>query len=289
MKRRSLVVAAAAAVMLTFSGCAFEEMLGQLDSALESVSQADSSTADSSGTDEKPDDHSADKHKYEFQPSSKSDNTESAAEEESSSAAEPLGEIDEARFAANAKVVINSYFGLMGAAQYTDAFKLCTKDFLDKHYPHGLTDGENASPVTVSFYEDTEEFDTDETGRSRIRLTVSLAPQGNEDKAFDCYMYVAVSDEQFLISETEKVDSSAALVGELTQENIEQFARYVYDCTNIYIDMLEPGVYETGDGSELDRLIPEYTPGGHYMVTIGNEGVESVVYTVDNLTAVFPQ
>ena len=50
MKRRSLVVAAAAAVMLTFSGCAFEEMLGQLDSALESVSQADSSAADSSGT-----------------------------------------------------------------------------------------------------------------------------------------------------------------------------------------------------------------------------------------------
>ncbi len=287
MKKRLLAAAVSAAVMLAMSGCAFEEMLGQLDSALESVSKADSSSAEDGSTDDKPDDHGTDKHRSDSQPPVKPESS-SETENDSTSSAEPLGEVDEVRFTANAKAVITSYFSLMGAAQYTDAFRLCTDDFLAKHYPQGLTDGENASPVSVEFCDGSEFFDTDELGRSRERITVSIAKQSKEDSAFDCYMYVVVSGDHFLISETEKVGDDPADNGGLTENDVDLFARYVFDCTNIYLNLLEPGVYETGDGSELDKLIPEYTPGGHYLVTIGNDGVESVVYTVDGLTAVYP-
>ncbi|SDA15296.1 hypothetical protein SAMN02910447_00902 [Ruminococcus sp. YE71] len=286
MKKKLITAAAAAAVMLSMSGCAFDEMLGQLDSALESVSHADSSSETDESTDDRPDERGGDKKKPDTQSSAKHES--SSAAQENNSRAEPIGEVDEVRFTANAKAVISSYFGLMSAAQYTDAFRLCTDDFIEKHYPQGLKDGENASPVTVSFYDGSEKFDTDELGRSRIRLTVSISPQGKEDQAFDCCTFVVISGNSFLISETQRADGGEETVG-LTQEQVAQYARYVYDCTNIYIDLLQAGVYETGDGSELDRLIPEYTPGGHYMVTIGPEGVESVVYTVDGITAVYPQ
>lgn len=291
MKKKLAAAAAAIVLTLGMSGCVLDDMLKELDSSLETEASSEQAI---------------------YVQDSTADDTSSAAEESSgseskpetsqapqdSSAAEPSDtfdeDIDDTRFIANARAVVSSWFGLMSAAQYTDAFKLCTEDFVRTNYPGGFTDGEDASPASVSYYDDTEVFDTDELGRRRVRLRICITPEANVASAmpdgysFDGYMFVVISNGQFLISGASDIDADDSFEPGLSEQDIYLYARLTFDSANVYKDMVEPGVYRTGDGSYLDGVLPEYVPGGSYVIYYGALGVESVEYTADGITVTYP-
>lgn len=281
MKKRLAAAAAALAIALSMSGCALEDMLEKLDSSLESeeVSSVEDDSADESTPDPIGDDSSED--------GSDTPQESSAAENDSTSSEdEPEEEIDDSRFIANAKAVVTSWFGLMSAAQYTDAFKLCTDDFINKHYPAGLTDGEDPSVAKVEFYDGSEEFDTDSYRRRRVKLRIKIMPEDYPAMSMDGFVYVVMMHGQFLISDVDNADSVG--LSTLSDQDVYLFARLTCETAEVYKDRVEAGIYTTGDGSFLDNTIPEYTPGGTYVIYYGEGRVEAVEYTAGGITVRYP-
>ncbi|MBP3270801.1 MAG: hypothetical protein J6M17_01060 [Ruminococcus sp.] len=284
MKRKFTAAVCAAALAFSLSGCAFDEMLSKLDSTLET---ADSSKADSA--DEAP----AEENSTSTQPDTQqtlppAESVSSSETAESSSSDEDEQSIDEMRFTANARAVVSSWFDLMSAAQYTDAFTLCTEDFVKTYYPEGLVDGTNASPASVTYYEGAEEFDTDELGRKRVKLKISITPEMSIGSTADGYMFVVLDGEgKFLISGASKIED-AGFSDETDESDVELYARLIFESARVYNEFIEAGVYTTGDGSYLDKVLPEYVPGGKYVIYVGENGVESAEYTADGLTAKYP-
>lgn len=286
MKKRLAAAAAALALALSMSGCALEDMLEKLDSSLES--EEISSVEENGGRDESAaDDTSSDGIKADASESSDKPQESLLPDDAvTSSEDEPEEEIDDSRFIANAKAVVTSWFGLMSAAQYTDAFKLCTEDFLNKHYPTGLTDGENPSVAKVDFYDGAEEFDTDSYRRRRVKLRIKIMPEDYPSMSMDGFVYVVLVHGQFLISDVDNAD--AVGLSTLNEQDVYLFARLTSETAEVYKDRVEPGIYTTGDGSFLDSMIPEYTPGGTYVIYYGEDRVEAVEYTAEGITVRYP-
>lgn len=290
MKKRIIAAAAALAIALSMTGCVLEDMLKKLDSSLE--------TEDSSERETLPQDSLTEDTQSAAQDSSAAESEQEASSSEGqqdSSAPEINDEdIDDTRFIANARAVVSSWFDLMSAAQYTDAFKLCTEDFVREKYPGEFTDGEDPSPAAVDYYDGSEVFDADELGRRRVRLRISVTPGANTAPAtpdgysFDGYMYVVLINGQFLISGASDIDDDDSFDPGIDEQDVYLYARLTFETANIYKDMTEPGVYETGDGSYLDQVIPEYIEGGSYVIYYGALGVESVEYTVNGVTVTYP-
>lgn len=294
MKKRIAAAAAALAIALSMTGCVLDDMLKKLDSSLETEDSSDREQEKSSQDSDSLPEETSSAADDSVLSESEQEPTDSDAKQDSSVPEINDENIDDTRFIANARAAVSSWFDLMSAAQYTDAFKLCTEDFVREKYSGEFIDGEDPSPAAVDYYDGSEVFDTDELGRRRVRLRISITPGANtalampDGYSFDGYMFVVLTNGQFLISGASDIDDDDSFDTGIDEQDVYLYARLTYETANIYKDMTEPGVYQTGDGSYLDQVIPEYIEGGSYVIHYGVLGVESVEYTVNGVTVTYP-